>query len=217
MAQDDDWKLPKRADCCQACEAELVPHDEVTTVIGLDAEGPVRRDLCAACGQSAESIPDAIFWRRRLPESAAVRPVVDYSLLRELFTRMLVREEVLYRRLCYLIALILVRKRHLRLKGFAQRGEREVMVVTRGAGQPEFDVPAPFLAAEDLPPLRERLSRLLQADLGELEADPEAAVRAATAELTSEAVRPPESGPGGSPPGAAAARAGSLPGDASVN
>ena len=221
VAQDDDWKLPKRAERCQACEAELQPRDEVTTVIGLDADGPVRQDLCAACGQAAESMPDAIFWRRHLPESAATRPVVDYALLRELFTRMLAREEDLYRRLCYLIALVLVRKRHLRLKGFARRGAREVMVVNRGAGQPEFDVPAPFLAAEDLPPLRERLSRLLQADLGEFEADPEAVVRAAVAEEAAgdppEAAEAPEAGPAGRGAGTPSAAAGALPGDASVN
>jgi len=171
VAPDDDWKLPKRAECCSGCAAELLPEQEVTTVIALAAEGPERKDLCKACGELADSGPDTCFWRRRLPPGGTRRQVVDYALVRELFERMLPRPEESYRRMSYLMALLLVRKRQLKLHGFVARAGREVMVVSRGAGQPEFDVPAPFLAPEDLPALREKLSRLLAADLSEGDLD----------------------------------------------
>src|SRR5262245_30706659 len=80
---------------------------------------------------------------------------------------MLQRGDEIYRRLSYLVALVLVRKRHLRLHGFEVRQGREVMVVSRGAGQPAFDVPAPYLSPEDMLAVREHLSRLLQADFAE--------------------------------------------------
>jgi hypothetical protein len=41
------------------------------------------------------------------------------------------------------------------------------MVVSRGGGEPGFDVPAPFLSAEDMVAVREHLARLLQADVVE--------------------------------------------------
>ncbi len=167
MSLTDAWKIPTASRACAACQAALQTGDQVTTAIRWLPEGPERRDLCEACGRAAENLAEAYYWRRRLPACEARRPVVDYALLRELFLRMLQRGDEIYRRLSYLVALVLVRKRYLRLHGFDVRHGREVMVVSRGAGQPGFDVPAPFLSAEDMLAVREHLSRLLQADFAE--------------------------------------------------
>jgi hypothetical protein len=163
----DAWKIPSATRRCAACQADLPTGELVTTIFRLQPEGPERRDLCAACGQAGENLADAFFWRHRLSASDARRPVVDYALLRELFTRMLQRGDEIYRRLSYLVALVLIRKRYLRLHGFEVREGREVMVVSRAAGEPGFDVPAPFLSAEDMVAVREHLTRLLQADVVE--------------------------------------------------
>ena len=167
MSLTDAWKIPAGSRECAACRRELHTGDCVTTAFRWLPEGPERRDLCEACGRSGDNMSEAFFWRRRLPADADRRPVVDYALLRELFTRMLQRGDEIYRRLSYLVALVLVRKRFLKLHGFEVRAGREVMVVSRGAGQPPFDVPAPFLTAEDMLAVREHLSRLLQADVAE--------------------------------------------------
>lgn len=167
MSLTDAWKIPAGSRECAACRRELRTGDSVTTAFRWLPEGPERRDLCEACGRAEDNVAEAFFWRRRLPADADRRPVVDYALLRELFTRMLQRGDEIYRRLSYLVALVLVRKRFLKLHGFEVRDGREVMVVSRGAGQPAFDVPAPFLTAEDMVAVREHLSRLLQADVAE--------------------------------------------------
>ena len=168
MSLTDAWKIPTVTRSCAACSRALQTGDLVTTLFRLAPEGPERRDLCSECGQAGENLGDAFFWKHRLSASDVRRPVVDYALLRELFTRMLQRGDEIYRRLSYLVALVLIRKRWLRLHGFEVRaGRREVMVVSRGAGEPHFDVPAPFLSAEDMVAVREHLARLLQADVVE--------------------------------------------------
>jgi len=161
----EEWKIPAGADVCSACGEALSAGDPVTTVFRLGEGGPERADLCAACVESGEAPSDGFTWRRKQPESAQRKAVVDYALLNELFDRMLLRTDELYRRLTYLVALVLIRKRKLRLIGFELREGREVMVVNRGAGQPAFDVPAPFLTAEEMLPVREHLTRLLAADI----------------------------------------------------
>jgi len=163
----DAWKIPSAGRQCAACQVALLTGDLVTTSFRWLPGGPERRDLCETCGGAEENLADAFFWRRRLPDSHDRRPVVDYALLRELFTRMLQRGDEIYRRLSYLVALVLVRKRFLKLHGFEVRAGREVMVVSRGTGQPPFDVPAPYLSGEDMLAVREHLSRLLQADFAE--------------------------------------------------
>ncbi|MGQ0552141.1 MAG: hypothetical protein ACT4PU_02845 [Planctomycetota bacterium] len=176
MSQNEAWRLPQLGQACALCRAALAPGDFVTTRIRLLPTGPERVDVCAGCEsrrggiavENAETAAsDEFFWRRRLPEQAARKPVVDYALLRELFLRLLGRGDEVYRRLSYLVALVLVRKRFLRLIGFEQRAGREVMVVTRGAGQPPLEVPAPFLDAQQLLEVREHLTRLLNAELPE--------------------------------------------------
>ncbi len=113
--------------------------------------------------------PEVCFWTHRRPASGQQRALVDYAMLRELFGRMLLRPDDVYRRLSYLVALVLIRKRFLRLLGFQRRAGREVMVVTRGAGQPSVDVPAPLLTPEDLGLVRDQLAQLLNTDLADHE------------------------------------------------
>jgi len=179
VTQNDAWKLPRPGDCCATCEQPLAAGALFTTVVRFMAEAPLREDLCAACGERAVADPEVCFWTHRRPESGSQRAVVDYAMLRELFGRMLQRPDDVYRRLSYLVALVLIRKRFLRLVGFQRRAGREVMVVTRGAGQPTVDVPAPLLTAEDLGQVRDQLAQLLNADLADHDLPELAAIRPA--------------------------------------
>ncbi len=165
MSQQDAWSIPASGETCNRCDGPLAAGDMVTTVLHLAAEGPRREDLCATCGEMGESGEGAIFWRRRKPDDDEQKLVVDYTMLREIFGHLLQRPEEQYQRLSYLIGLVLLRKRLLRLKGFEVRDGAEVMVVTRGVGQPEILVPAPHLDAEQLVETREQLSRLLNSEL----------------------------------------------------
>lgn len=165
MAAPEDWKLPTAAQTCARCSAVLQPGERVTTSIRLPPTGPERTDVCAACGKLVDDLSETFFWRHTIAASGPSRPVVDYALLRELFARLLVTPGAHYERLAYLVALVLVRKRHLRLIGFSGRAGAEVMLVTRGAGQPQHEVPAPFLTPEDMLPLRDELTRLLHAEI----------------------------------------------------
>lgn len=163
----DDWKIPSREEVCSGCERPLEAGSEVTVRLSFGEQGPQRRDLCASCGEAVGNEADGFFWKRAQPEQGDARRVVDYVFLQEMFGRMLERSEEVYRRLAYLVGLVLIRKRYLRLKGFVTRDGREVMIVNRGAGQPELVVPAPFLSAEDMADTRDMLTRLLAADLPE--------------------------------------------------
>jgi hypothetical protein len=170
-----EWKLPGGSAQCSACSTELLPGDSVTSAIRLGDGGPERSDLCASCGEAVGPQADLFYWRRSLPDSSQRRPIVDYAMLREIFTRLLARRDEPYQRLAYLVALVLIRKRHLRLVAFEARGGAEVMLVRRGAGFPTVEVPAPFLGPEDMLEVREQLTRLMAAELpdeGDLFAPP---------------------------------------------
>ena len=64
------------------------------------------------------------------------------------------------------------------------------MLVNRGAGQPSFDVPAPFLTAEQMLPVREHLTRLLAADIEDELPDLDAECRPQGAEQAPDRAEP---------------------------
>lgn len=177
MATQDGWDIPTGCNPCDACGAEPAPGDMLMSMIVFGAAdddgsagaglGIARKDLCTACAESVEPGEDVFYWRHRVPEDGQPRLVVDYQMLREIFLHLVKRGDDDSERLAYLVGLVLLRKRLLRLKGFEARDGREVMVVTKGAGQPEVVVPAPHLDAEELVETRRRLARLLQSDLPE--------------------------------------------------
>lgn len=169
VSRNEDWTIPTGHHECDRCHSSVEVGETVTTVLQLDEQGPRREDLCATCG---EDVGDAaIFWRHRRPDEENPHIVVDYALLREAFPHLCARDEPLYHRLAYLVGLVLVRKRMLRLVGFEVRDGKEVMIVTRGAGQPQQVVPAPHLEAEQLVETREQLGRLLTSELPDLGGD----------------------------------------------
>src|SRR5262245_7322653 len=104
----EDWKLPSAFERCTSCAAELQPGQPVTSVIRLAAAGPGRQDLCASCGQAVGGEAEVFFWRRQRPAGKTRQAIVDYTMLRELFGRLLERPGELYARLSYLVALVLI-------------------------------------------------------------------------------------------------------------
>lgn len=164
----DAWKLPAGTDACARCGRTLSPGELITACIRFTAEGAHREDRCETCGRTVED-GDVVFWRARRHDEADRRPVVDYELLREIFETLRTRTDVTSTRLAYLVGLVLVRKKVLRLDTFEVRGGREVMVVRRKRGGEPLEVPAPPMSAENMVEVRDQLGRLLRADLSDLE------------------------------------------------
>jgi len=86
--------------------------------------------------------------------------------------------------LLYLITLLLVRKRYLRMVGLVNEGGVEFLRLRRpGPTELWYLAPAPLLTVADLPPLRAKLEELIDGDLDEEEmpasADPSSASSAA--------------------------------------
>ena len=165
----DAWKIPTaqpRVRGLPGAAADRRPRHD-----GSSAGCP-RAPSGATCakpvGSAEENVRDAFFWRRRLPEPEAGKPVVvDYALLRELFracssaaTRSTAACPTSWP-WCWSASATCGCTASRCAPGARSWSS------TRGAGQPAFDVPAPFLSAEDMLAVREHLSRLLQADFAE--------------------------------------------------
>jgi hypothetical protein len=93
------------------------------------------------------------------------RKTVNFEVLRGIFFKMLPVEDRIFKEMAYLLALILIRKKVIKLKEFLTREGVDCMAVRQKTGDPLFYVEVPLLKDEDIVLLRQKLSDLLEADL----------------------------------------------------
>ncbi|MEW6742998.1 MAG: hypothetical protein AB1486_09585 [Planctomycetota bacterium] len=165
-----EYKISRLRDHCDACGRPLANGETCYSVVDLDGEEPQRRDLCRSCFQ-IEKHPSKVYWRttRRVPEEP--RRVVDFDRLRDIFVRMVSCTGSRHQELAYLMGLLLVRRRYLKIKDFATDAGRDILVLTKPRSQESYRVEAPLLTREELPALRDKLAALVDGEI-DWEGDP---------------------------------------------
>lgn len=162
-----EWKINPGKEQCGACAYSFTTGDPYYSLLKLDKTEVLRDDLCTACFKPDEQ-GDAIFWRTKMVEKdLESRKIVDFGVLRELFFKMVSHGGGAFVSMAYLIGLVLIRKRYLRLVDFVTVDDRDLMRVQRRRGEPTFDVEVPLLDTEMIASLKDKLSNLLKADLAD--------------------------------------------------
>lgn len=158
----DDWQMPRRSECCVQCERAFEPGQTVLAGLYETAAEYERRDYCEACGAPAEPPPIAI-WRTRRPEPAASgrRAPFDKEAILACFERLTQPESSAQARLRFVLALLLWRKKMLRLEGSARRGAAEVWRFIDPKTDVSYEVERRSMDDEQSDRLSTQLERLL--------------------------------------------------------
>lgn len=162
-----EYKIKKPLGACGRCEQEIALGAPIVSTILLEAAEPARRDFCVPCFDSLERKPEDEFayWRTRRAGVKETKRVIDFPTLKQLFFRMTEQPGEEYRKICYLVALLLMRKKLLQLKEFVTEGGRDFVVLTAKDREGEIRIEAPSLRAEEFVEMREKLAMLLDVDL----------------------------------------------------
>jgi hypothetical protein len=169
-----DWKLSKRTDACTACERTFAEDEPLFSLLAFDSDEVRREDVCRACFPARKEAAGArlIYWRslHRVGKKAVA---VDFEALEGLFLALEGREEVELRELRYLLALLLMRKKRVKLLKTARKPDGEAMILRRPRRTEELCVYVFDLTPERSEILRGKLRAIFEgADLGELLAAP---------------------------------------------
>ncbi len=180
-----EYKIRKTAGTCGGCSQEIPLDTEMVSTILLESIEPSRRDFCIACFERLDRKPEDEFayWRTKRTGTKQVRRVIDFPTLRALFYRMAQQAGEEYRKIGYLVALLLLRKKYLRLHEFVTEGGKDYVVVSSKEKPDALKIEAPSLRAEEFAEIREKLSCLLDVDI---EAD--GGLEAPTSDVESSAV-----------------------------
>jgi hypothetical protein len=156
-----DWKIERIRDRCSACSKPFAHDQRVTSLVELDAsERVVRRDVCASCRPAGDA--SVVWWETRFEVETSSRRKVDFDRLLRIFEAWHAAPPAGLEALLYLVSLLLVRKRFLRIVELTTVDGREMLSLRRpGPAGRSYLAPAPLLSPADLPQLRARLEELI--------------------------------------------------------
>jgi hypothetical protein len=124
-----DWKIARRRDCCSDCSSTFEEGARHVSTLSLGTADLAREDLCLPCWERRGVGDEIFFWFTRL-RSERRGLQLDLPMLEQLFLRLEGREEARILELRYVLCLLLMRKKRLKLARVV-RDPRETMVVRR--------------------------------------------------------------------------------------
>lgn len=158
----DDWKIHRDRRGCDKPGCPLPTSRSWFAV--LEWPACVRRDLCDACFADHErrcgSEAPPIFWRALRKGSGSKEPVLDLASLRLLFDRLGALDDEKARSLRYFAALLLLRKRVLRMVPPRNAAEERADLVVVDPKQKEMEpvlLFAPAIELTDLAAIKDEL------------------------------------------------------------
>ncbi len=162
-----EWKIHRREVRCAKCERIFAEGEHHFSILLFGTEGFAREDRCSTCfelvGTDSESL---VFWRTEHRSMERRGLAIDFDSIERLFLALAGRAEERFAELRYLLALLLLRKKRLKLVRVQRidRGERLIVRPSRRAEEIEvavFDL-TPARAEE----LRKDLERVFDGDVG---------------------------------------------------
>ncbi|HUX00044.1 MAG: hypothetical protein WBD63_08515 [Phycisphaerae bacterium] len=167
MAPEREYKIESSARRCTTCDRVFAVGEEYhSAVVETEEEARLaRRDFCPACWK-----PDAegyySFWKTSIPEPEPKQKsgprLIDLGRLMQLFERLADAEEPENVRFRYVLALVLMRKRRLRLLSTRRLGGRsEAMTLREVGGDRQHTVTNPGLTDEEVQSVADRLREVL--------------------------------------------------------
>ena len=138
-----DWKLGRRHDACAGCEKTFEDDDPHFSLLSVAEGALVRNDVCPDCfarGGEGAGENDLTWWRTRKRAKQSKGPQLDLESVENLFVALEEREEQKLRELRYLLCLVLMRKRRVKIVRVLRLPDGEAFSVKRPRRDEELTV-----------------------------------------------------------------------------
>ena len=152
----DEWKIERRKRQCTPCEREFESEEVHYSGIVTLEKGFERRDLCLPCW---EKKPFELFsyWKTRMPRREE-RKLEDIAAMVEFFKCLAAApgEDPTRRKVTYLTALLLMRKKRLKIVGHRE----ETLILEKAWDGETIEIVEPTVGEEELDALRVDMEKL---------------------------------------------------------
>lgn len=161
-SQAEEWKISKRGRSCSVCQREFRSEEWLTSGIA-EVEGRFeRRDVCVPCWDKKPELFS--FWKTRMPRRE-VKRLEDINAMQEFFKKLLEKpsDDPNRQKVTYLTALLLARKRRIRLHG-SKDGKLRIEKTWDGE---TTEIADPLIADTELETLKQQMEQLFVVELGD--------------------------------------------------
>jgi hypothetical protein len=159
-----DWPIKHRADTCARTGRAFQPGEQFYTLLFREGEGYRREDLSEeAWTQRNENIRPFSFWKTRYePPPSGPPETLPKENAEEIFRRLLAQNDPANANACYVLAVMLERKRVLKPIKSDQSGDRPVLIYEHGKTGDVFIVPEVRLRLDEIEHVQNEVSQLLK-------------------------------------------------------
>ncbi|MEO6711412.1 MAG: hypothetical protein ABIP42_17655 [Planctomycetota bacterium] len=164
------WNLRRHRIACTACEASFADEERYFSLLTTEAGELSRRDFCSACWSARAAVASDLFWwRTRHAEKRRRGVSFNIEALEALFVALEGRSDLRVRELRFLLCLLLMRKRRVKIVRMTNLEGSEAFVVRRPRREEEFVVFVYDFSPERMAELREELRALFASDEAPIE------------------------------------------------
>ena len=160
----NEWPIKHRADACARTQRPFQPGEQFYTLLFREGEGFRREDLSEeAWAQRNENIRPFSFWKTRYePPPAAPPEALAKESAEEIFRRLLAQNDPANVNACYVLAVMLERKRVLKPIKNEESSDRPVLIYEHAKTGDVFIVPDVRLRLDELEHVQQEVSQLLK-------------------------------------------------------
>jgi hypothetical protein len=168
----EDWKIERRKPGCAVCGRGFESEEAHISAIALVEGHFARRDHCLGCWERRESDPFS-FWSTRAPKREQKR-LEDINAMQEFFRKLLADVSALAAagddtraKVTYLTALLLMRKRRVKMAGHRSHDGRSWLVLEKSWDGDQTEIVEPSISDPEIESLRQEMERLFSLELGQ--------------------------------------------------
>ena len=163
-----EWRIQRRQARCRACERDFAEGERHASGLAVRGEELEREDLCEPCWARRELEPLVHWFTRHHQDKRKLQ--LDLATLEAIFVRLEGHGAARVRELRYVLALLLLRKRRIRLERVERGADGEALIVRRPRRDERLRVYVFDFAADRMDELRRELLALFEG--AEIPADP---------------------------------------------
>ena len=165
----NDWNIQSRSHHCQACDKPFADKEKYHTVLTDEKSDYQRLDVCAACWQAqfAEGEKERkgfISYWQGVYEAPPPRPpeAIQRDTAESLLRTLIEQNDPQFTAAAYILAVMLERKRQLKIKEQFTREGRRVFIYEQPTTGDLFTIPDPNLQLDQLDAVQTQVSQLLE-------------------------------------------------------
>jgi hypothetical protein len=160
----NEWPIKHRADACARTQRAFEPGEQFYTLLFREGDGFRREDLSEeAWVQRNENIRPFSFWKTRYEPSPLAPPEpLAKENAESILRRLLAENDASNANACYVLAVMLERKRVLKQIKTEQTGDRPVLIYEQAKTGDVFIVPDVRLRLDEIEHVQNEVSQLLK-------------------------------------------------------